>query len=117
MRQPDLAKTMVSLGEAAWSASTVSRAESGERSLSLSEFIALAYALGATPDELLDPTAFGDESDVQAPTGPIGARAFSDDCPRRGSDTCHTFAASEVASRVQPHGSRPQSGGDTDRDG
>jgi transcriptional regulator with XRE-family HTH domain len=67
LRQPDLAKAMVRLGESAWnSEATVSKVEGGKRPVSVSELVALGLALGATPDELLDPVGVaGDWSPVE----------------------------------------------------
>ena len=64
MRQPELAGRMTALGHEGWGAATVSRVESGKRSTSTAELLGLGLALGATPEDLLDPTTYGDESDV-----------------------------------------------------
>ena len=63
LKQSDLAETLDAvLG--GWSGPVVSRLEAGRRSTSVSELIALATVLNATPDELLDPTSVGDERPV-----------------------------------------------------
>lgn len=53
--QPELAERMTAIGHD-WSASTVSRAETGDRGIEVSELLALALLLGVTPGELIDPT-------------------------------------------------------------
>jgi transcriptional regulator with XRE-family HTH domain len=62
LKQSDLAETLETLG--GWSGPVVSRLEAGRRSASVSELIALATVLNATPDELLDPTSVGDKRPV-----------------------------------------------------
>jgi transcriptional regulator with XRE-family HTH domain len=64
MSQPDLAAKMGALGHGGWGAATVSRVESGKRATSTAELLGLGLVLGATPEDLLDPTSYGDESDV-----------------------------------------------------
>jgi transcriptional regulator with XRE-family HTH domain len=75
MSQPDLAAKMGALGHGGWGAATVSRVESGKRATSTAELFGLGLILGATPEDLLDPTAYGDESDVAVGL-PIKARDF-----------------------------------------
>lgn len=55
LSQPEVAERMRQLGQD-WSASTVSRAESGDRGIEVGELLALALVLGFTPGEFIDPT-------------------------------------------------------------
>jgi transcriptional regulator with XRE-family HTH domain len=64
LKQSDLATTLDALLGGGWSAPVVSRLESGKRATSVVELLALAFTLNATPDELLDPLAVGDERPV-----------------------------------------------------
>jgi transcriptional regulator with XRE-family HTH domain len=63
LKQSDLAETLDAL-LGGWSAAIVSRLEAGKRQASVSELMALAGTLNATPDELLDPLAVGDDRAV-----------------------------------------------------
>jgi len=63
LKQSDLAETLDAL-LGGWSAAIVSRLEAGKRQASVSELMALAGTLNATPDELLDPLAVGDNRAV-----------------------------------------------------
>jgi transcriptional regulator with XRE-family HTH domain len=63
LKQSDLAETLEGL-LGGWSGPVVSRLEAGRRPTSVSELIALATVLNATPDELLDPTSVGDKRPV-----------------------------------------------------
>lgn len=80
LRQEDLAESLHALLETGWSAPMVSRVEEGRRSLTVTELLAFAASLSATPDELLDPLAFGDDSPVEVFPGRLipaaGVRAI-----------------------------------------
>jgi transcriptional regulator with XRE-family HTH domain len=77
LSQGAIASRMSQLG-CSWTASTASRVESGERPVSVDEFVALGLVLDIKPLELLLPTGDGVtfSGELDPVFAPIGARLF-----------------------------------------